>query len=166
MKLHINFDHFKYSLRVNKQRILGEYSSFSKPSTWKYLQLDWITFKLVSKRSVTPKTGPPFYVVIRATQRCSRFRGQCLHFPTIDPTEYWSGPGKQQKQTHDLPLYSKALNRLCFPAHVLLCTHGVSIPCQITWQKNLSIVFFNGDIRNHSSRSGNANFDWFKGLLP
>ena len=43
VKLLKNFDHFKYSLRVNKKNILGDYSSFFKPSTWNYLQqLDWI----------------------------------------------------------------------------------------------------------------------------
>ena len=38
----ISFTVFKYSLRVNKKNILGEYSSFFKPSTWNYLHLDWI----------------------------------------------------------------------------------------------------------------------------
>ena len=33
VKLLKNFDHFKYSLRVNKKNILGDYSSFFKPST-------------------------------------------------------------------------------------------------------------------------------------
>ena len=31
VKLHKIFDHLKYSLRVNKEKILGEYSSFFKP---------------------------------------------------------------------------------------------------------------------------------------
>ena len=38
----ISFTVFTYSLRVNKKNILGEYSSFFKPSTWNYLHLDWI----------------------------------------------------------------------------------------------------------------------------
>ena len=42
MKLHKNFEHFRYSLRVNQKNILGEYSSFVKSSTCNYLQLDWI----------------------------------------------------------------------------------------------------------------------------
>ena len=45
VKLHKNFDHFKCSLRVNEDKILGEYSSFFKPwRTWNYLHLDWINF--------------------------------------------------------------------------------------------------------------------------
>jgi len=39
VKLHKHFDHFKYSLLVNKKNILGEYSSFFKPSTWNYVCL-------------------------------------------------------------------------------------------------------------------------------
>ena len=31
-----------FILRVNMQNILGEYSSFFKPSTWNYLHLNWI----------------------------------------------------------------------------------------------------------------------------
>ena len=42
MKLHKNFGYFKYSLRVNKKNILGEYSSFFKLGKWNYLQLDRI----------------------------------------------------------------------------------------------------------------------------
>ena len=34
VKLHKNVDHSKFSLRVNKEKILGEYSSFFKPCTW------------------------------------------------------------------------------------------------------------------------------------
>ena len=52
----ISFTVFKYSLRVNKKNILGEYSSFFKPSTWNYLHLDWINSyrnDFVSKRMVT-----------------------------------------------------------------------------------------------------------------
>ena len=41
-KLHEKFDHFRNSLRVNKKTILGEYSSFFKPSTWNYLHLNRI----------------------------------------------------------------------------------------------------------------------------
>ena len=37
-----NFNHFKYSLLVNKKNILCEYSSFFKPSTWNYVRLNWI----------------------------------------------------------------------------------------------------------------------------
>ena len=37
-----NFDHFKYSLLVNKKNILCEYSSFFKPSIWNYVRLNWI----------------------------------------------------------------------------------------------------------------------------
>ena len=33
VKLYKNFNHFKYSLRVNKKNILGEYSLFFKRST-------------------------------------------------------------------------------------------------------------------------------------
>ena len=42
MKLHKNFDHSKYSLRMNQKNIFGEYSSFFKPSNCNYLKLDWI----------------------------------------------------------------------------------------------------------------------------
>ena len=52
----ISFTVFKYSLRVNKKNILGEYSSFFKPSTWNYLHLDWINSyrnDFVSKRLAT-----------------------------------------------------------------------------------------------------------------
>ena len=42
VKLHKNVDHFKFSLHVNKEKILGEYSSFFEPwSNWNYLHLDW-----------------------------------------------------------------------------------------------------------------------------
>ena len=36
---------------VNKKNILGEYNSFDffKPSTWKYLNLDWIIYRNLSK---------------------------------------------------------------------------------------------------------------------
>ena len=40
VKLYKNFVHFKYSLHVSKKHILGEYSSFFKPTTWNYLHLD------------------------------------------------------------------------------------------------------------------------------
>ena len=40
-KCHKNFDHFNYSLHMNKKNILGEYSLFFKPNTWHYLLLDW-----------------------------------------------------------------------------------------------------------------------------
>ena len=39
VKVHKNFVHFKYSLRVDEKNILGENSSFFKPSTWNYLHL-------------------------------------------------------------------------------------------------------------------------------
>ena len=41
VKLHKNIVHFKYSLRVNKKSILGEYFSFFKPSTSNYVHLNW-----------------------------------------------------------------------------------------------------------------------------
>ena len=53
MKVHENFNHLKYSLRVNKNVI---YSSFFKPRTWDYLHLDWINLNrndFVSRRPVT-----------------------------------------------------------------------------------------------------------------
>ena len=58
MKVHENFNHFKYSLRVNKNVI---YSSFFKSSTWDYLHLDWINFNrndfvFISRRPVTVVT--------------------------------------------------------------------------------------------------------------
>ena len=59
VKLHKNFDHFKKSLQLNKKNILGEYSSFFKPSTWKYLQLDGINLyrnDFASKRPVTERS--------------------------------------------------------------------------------------------------------------
>ena len=40
VKLHKNFVHFKYSLRVNKKNILSEYSSFLKPTDVKLVHLD------------------------------------------------------------------------------------------------------------------------------
>ena len=59
MKLHKNFDHFKYSLCVNTRNILGEYSSFFEPHMWNYLQLNWINLHqndFVSKQPVTITT--------------------------------------------------------------------------------------------------------------
>ena len=41
--LHKNFDHFKYSLRVNKKTNWDEYRSLFTPRTWNYLHLDWMT---------------------------------------------------------------------------------------------------------------------------
>ena len=38
VKLHKNFDHFKKSLQL--KNILGEHSSFFKPSAWTYLNLE------------------------------------------------------------------------------------------------------------------------------
>ena len=38
-RLHKNFDHFKYRLRVNKKII---YLGWMIPRTWNYLHLDWI----------------------------------------------------------------------------------------------------------------------------
>ena len=43
LKLHKNFDHFKYSLHGHKN-IWGEYSSYFKPSAWNCLHLNWINF--------------------------------------------------------------------------------------------------------------------------
>ena len=49
VKLHKNFDHFKYSLRVNKEKILGQYSSFFKPwSSWKFIEIRLIQVWLLS----------------------------------------------------------------------------------------------------------------------
>ena len=59
VKLHKNFDHFKKSLQLNKKNILGEYSSFFKPSTWNYLQLDGINLyrnDFAAKRPVTERS--------------------------------------------------------------------------------------------------------------
>ena len=42
VKIHKNFDPFKYSLRVNNTKTWGKYSSIFKPRTWNYLHLDWI----------------------------------------------------------------------------------------------------------------------------
>ena len=56
VKLQTNFDHFKYSLRVNKKTFGMEYSSFVKPSSWNCLHLDWINLyrnDFVQKRPVT-----------------------------------------------------------------------------------------------------------------
>ena len=40
-KCHKNFDHFSYSVWMNKNNIVGEYPSFFKPSMWNYLPLAW-----------------------------------------------------------------------------------------------------------------------------
>ena len=61
LRLHENFDHFKYSLHI-----WGEYSSFFKPSAWNFLHLDWINLyrnylywnDFVRKRPVTPNLRP------------------------------------------------------------------------------------------------------------
>ena len=57
------------------------------------------------------ETGPPFYVVIRATQRSSHLQGKGSTFisQSVLGPECWSGPGIQ---TCDLPLCSQALYRL------------------------------------------------------
>ena len=59
VKLHKNFDHFKKSLQLNRKNILGEYSSFFKPSTWNYLHLDGINLyrnDFASKGPVTERS--------------------------------------------------------------------------------------------------------------
>ena len=51
LKLFKNFHHFKYSLHMKKENILGEYSSSCKPSNVKILTIR--LNELVSKRPVT-----------------------------------------------------------------------------------------------------------------
>ena len=63
VKLHKNFDHFKKSSQL--KNILGEHSSFFKPSTWNYLHLENFerinlyrnTQAFVSKRPVTENSN-------------------------------------------------------------------------------------------------------------
>ena len=50
--------HDKYSMCVNKENILGEYSLFFTPCSWNYLQLNWINLyrnDFVSTLSATIK---------------------------------------------------------------------------------------------------------------
>ena len=55
-----------------------------------------------------PETGPPLYVVIRATRRSCRLQGKCSTFIFLDP-ECWSDP---KDQTRDLALCSQTLYQL------------------------------------------------------
>ena len=44
VKLHKNVVHFKYSLRVNKKNMLGEYPRSLSQVMWNDLHLEWINF--------------------------------------------------------------------------------------------------------------------------
>ena len=64
VKLHQNFFHFQYSLRVNKKNILGEYSSFFRSSTRNYLQLDSVNLYRNDRKPPYPNPLAAFRVRI------------------------------------------------------------------------------------------------------
>ena len=75
-----------------------------------YLSVNVFSTKVLTVDTIFT-TGPPFYVVIRATRRSSRLKdkGSTFISQLFKDPEYWSGPGNRAR---DLPLCSQALYRL------------------------------------------------------
>ena len=84
----------------------------------KKMHIIWVSFYLEERINwghqflrLLVETGPPFYVVVRATRRSSRLQSKGSTFipQLFEDLEYWFGSGNR---TQDLPLCSQLLYRL------------------------------------------------------